>query len=68
MSIYRLLNNIRDTVKQSLSRMESNGTVSSHSVDVIPDDLKINVVMVKTVPIKAIRCKVIIKRENTDNV
>ena len=43
--------------------------VGGYSVDVIPDDMRIEVVLVKIKPIKNIKCTVVVgSKENTDDV
>lgn len=62
MNIYTLLNGIGDSFKR---RLQQDKRISHYAVDIIPDDLKINVVMIKAMPIKHIRCTVSLK--DTDN-
>lgn len=43
--------------------------IGSYSVEVIPDDMRIEVILVKIKPIKNIKCTVVVgSKENTDNV
>lgn len=56
-------------IKRALSKLKRKGTLSSYTVDAIPDDLKIIVNMVCTTSIKSIQCNVFVNRkEDTNNV
>lgn len=68
MNAYRLLAITKSFFESTLSSLKSNGTIRNYSVDAIPDDHKIEVAVVKNVPIKAIQCNITIRRKNTDNV
>jgi amino acid permease len=68
MNIYSLLAITKSFFQSTLSSLKSKGAISNYSVDTIPDDHKIEVAVVKNIPIKAIQCNITIRRKNTDNV
>lgn len=62
MNIYTLLNGIGDSFKR---RLQQDKRISHYAVDIIPDDLKINVVMIKAMPIKHIKVSYKIKEQKS---
>lgn len=59
--IYRDLYTIGDLFENLLNKKKDNNAIADYSVDVIPDDLKVEVVLVQRVPIKKIQCTVVVK-------
>jgi hypothetical protein len=66
---YRDLYTLGDLFEERLKRSKDDNTIANYSVDVIPDDCKVKIVLVKRVPIKSIKCTAVVKAKgNTDNV
>lgn len=63
--VYRMLNSITSFLEKLLNYNKDNGVINYFSIDAIPDDLRIEVCVVKVVPIKSITCTLHVK--NTDN-
>lgn len=66
--MYRDLYTLGDSFERVLKDSKDTGAIGDYSVDVVPDDLRVEIVIVKRVPIKNIKCTVVVQpRENTDN-
>lgn len=49
-------------------KLKDRKDIAGYSVDVIPDDCKVNVILVKNKPVKNTRCMVVIRnKKDTDN-
>ena len=65
---YKDLYTIGHFFEKSLKNKKDNGVIGNYSVDVIPDDLKVKIVLVRIAPIKNIKCSIALKsKKNTDN-
>lgn len=63
---YQKLFEVSALIDRIIEYNYNHGVISSYSKEVIPDDYRIDVVLVKNTPIKNISCTVTLK-ENTDN-
>lgn len=61
---YNMLYGVAWAVEDVMLNEEAVGAISSYSINVIPDDSRIEIVQVANVPIYHIKCKVVLRTGN----